>query len=332
MDHNPNLASSELGSIWGSYMAESLNICLMKHFIANVEDPDIKEIVQFSKALSEGHLKSVTSIFQQEGIPIPQGYTDADVNEEAPRLFSDTYYLRFLQFMARTGASINGMALGTSYREDTLAYYRAAINESTELYNRVINLMKVKGILVRTPYMNYPTKVEFIEDDSFLSGILTTNKRSLLAIEINHLSNNIEANAIGRTLMDALTQVTASNKVKQHLQDGYKLATDVIKTLQNTLDKNHTYSPFPSDSTITDSKVAPFSDKIMMGLSSILSTISMGMLGQGLAASMRTDLIASYTQLIAKVGKYASTGAKIAIGEGWMEKPPQTTDRNKLQK
>lgn len=331
MLHNPDLTSSEIANLWNSFMVDSFNICIMKHFLSNVEDKEVEEILQHSKNLSTGHIQSFTSIFQKEGIPIPQGYTIADVNETAPRLYSDSFYLRFLQFMGRTGANLNGMALGTSYREDIRAYYLSSLNESGQLYDRIIELLEVKGLLTRTSYIAYPKEVEFVEDIHFLSGYLTLNKRALLAIEISHLSNNIEANFIGKTLIDGLAQVAKSKDVRKQLHEGYKLASEIVNTLEKTLEHNHTDSPFTADSATTESTVSPFSDKLIMALTSILTSISVNNFGQAIGASFRSDLIGEYTQLLAKVGKYATANAKLIINNGWMEKPPQSINRRKLK-
>ena len=142
MEHNPNLASSEKANLWSSFMSETLNVCIMKHFQANVEDQDIKDVLRQSKELSEGHLVTINSIFEKEKLPIPQGYSHSDVNELAPKLYSDIYYLRFLEKMGRSGLSIGGMALGTSYRDDVIAFYLSALNESGNLYKQIIQLSK----------------------------------------------------------------------------------------------------------------------------------------------------------------------------------------------
>ncbi|MFC4559806.1 DUF3231 family protein [Virgibacillus kekensis] len=89
----------------------------------------------------------------------------------------------------------------------------------------------------------------------------------------------------------------------------------------------HLHSSFGEDSIVLDSTEAPFSEKLMMGISSALITISMTSLGKGIATSMRSDLVGEYTELLTRVGKYEISGAKLAIKNGWMEKPPQTLDR-----
>lgn len=329
--HNPDLTASEIAHIWESYMADTMTICIMNHFLTNVEDEEIKEIIQHTKALSEGHLNSLASILEKEGIPLPQGFTEHDLNANAPRLFSDVMYLRYLKYMGKTGADMNSMAFGTSFREDIRAYFMSALKESADLYDRVIRLMEAKGLLTRTPFIAYPEKAEFIQDDEgFLGGYLTLQKRPLLAMEVTHLANNIDANSIGKKLMDGFAQVCESKEVRDHLQNGSELAYEIIKTLEEKLEENETDPPVSSDVVITDSTVAPFSDKLIVCLTSSLTALSITKVGQAISASPRSDLIAEYTQLTAQILKYSSAGAKISIKNNWLEKPPQTLDRKKL--
>ncbi|MDC3418623.1 DUF3231 family protein [Aquibacillus salsiterrae] len=330
MKHNPDLTSSELANVWSAYMADSTNVCVMKHFLNHVQDPEVKRIVEYAKGLSESNLKALSGIFKDESIPIPQGFTDDDYNQEAPRLYSDTYYLRYLQYFARSGMGIIGMANGTSYRKDIRKFFSMALAESALLYERVVQLMEKKGIFVRSPFIPYPKKVDYIQEENFLAGYLTLHKRPLLAIEINHISNNIEANYIGRTLIDGFVQVAQTKEVRKHFENGVEIATEIIKTLEAFLEESHTSTPYSSDSVISGSTTPPFSEKMMVSMSSALVGVSLSNIGMGISYSMRSDIIGEYTQLMTRVGKYAAAGAKLAIKHGWMEKPPQTLDRDRL--
>ena len=90
---------------------------------------------------------------------------------------------------------------------------------------------------------------------------------------------------------------------------------------------------YPStwDSTITNSKEAPFSDKLMLFHSNTQSAIGIGDFGLAIAASLRKDLILTYEGYLLKVGAYAEEGVKILIAHGWFEKPPQSIDRESLR-
>ncbi|MBB6451747.1 hypothetical protein HNQ94_000168 [Salirhabdus euzebyi] len=331
MDHNPDLTSSELAAIWSSYMGDSLNVCVMKHFLKTVADEEIKEVIQFSKSLSEKHLDTLRSIFEKENIPIPQGYSDSDVNELAPKLFSDIFYLRYLQMMGRNGAQLNGTVLGTTYRDDIREFYTGTTSESVQLYNKVVDLMKAKGVLIRSPYIAYNSERKFVDDPTFFVGHFMKKKRPLLAVEITHLANNIEMNYVGRTLVDGFAQVVHSKEIREHMQEGYILANEIINTLEKFLKMEHISTPVSPDSNLSNSTVAPFSEKLMLGVNTMLSAISIGSLGLGVGASVRSDLITEYAQLIVRVGRFSVDTGNIAIKHRWLEKPPQLVDREKLQ-
>ncbi|MYL43190.1 DUF3231 family protein [Virgibacillus salexigens] len=85
-------------------------------------------------------------------------------------------------------------------------------------------------------------------------------------------------------------------------------------------------------SEVTDSTVAPFSDRLMMTFVSNLIASSMGQYGIALSSSPRHDLSVHYSRLIAEVGKYANEGNKILINNGWLEQPPMAADRRDLAK
>ncbi|WRU97598.1 DUF3231 family protein [Priestia filamentosa] len=87
-----------------------------------------------------------------------------------------------------------------------------------------------------------------------------------------------------------------------------------------------------SGSTVTTSKEAPFSQKLMMFCIYLLN--GFGLVGSsfGTIFSLRKD-ISMKTILIAKdIYFYADDGVKIMIENGWLEEPPQMEDRTKLMK
>lgn len=330
--HNkPKLTTSEITSLWSSFMQDSSITVLFSHFLNHVEDPEVKKVVSFSLKLAKGHIQSISEIFQKENIPIPEGFSvKDDYNEGAPRLYSDVFYLRFLQFMARNGLTLTGLALGTAYRDDIRAFYSATLEETMRLYNEIIDVMEKKGILVRSIIIPYPEKVEYLLDDDFMSGLLKRHKRSLFTEEITHLSNNIEANYIGKTLLIGFAQVVKNKSVQQHFQNGIKLANEISGKLEEKLAENKTGSPSTWDSAVTASTVSPFSDKLMMFFVNSLTKIGMSDYGLAIAASMRNDITATYTTIIGQSGLYAAEGAEIFVKNGWFEKPPQSINHDYL--
>lgn len=296
-----------------------------------VEDPDAKAIIEFAMGISANHIDQITNIFNNEKIPIPYGFKDEDVNLNAPRLFSDTYFLRYHEHMARVGMGIYGQILGVSSRKDIRQFYSECFQQTNDLYNRVIDIKLAKGILVRSPMMAYPTKVNFVTQEHFLDGLFGRN-RPLLATEIAHVATNIEVCGVVGTFLMGLSQTAAEKDVRAFMLRGQKIAHKQLEIFSSILTTDEISTPSPWDSTIEETTTAPFSDKLMMFITCTLSAVGIGNYGASMAASLRSDLPTTYARLMAELVKYADDGANILISHGWLEQPPQASDRKALQR
>jgi hypothetical protein len=329
--HHPQLVSSELAMLWSCYVEDTMALCVLKYFLSTVEDPDAKEALKFAMEISEGHLVQLRSLFKQEDIAIPVGFSDNDVNLNAPRLFSDIFMLRYLNHMARVGSAMYAMAHTTSGRSDIRQYFVRSLNQTTQLYDKVVDTLIAKGIFVRPPVMNKPEKAEFVQKQSFLTDLLGEH-RPLTAIEIAHISKNTENNSIGSTLLLGFSQVAHAKDVRVYMNRGHEMSLKHSEILRKMLIEDKVTAPAIWDSTIEKTTVAPFSDKLMMFHVGALSATGIGNYGVAAGASFRIDLAASYTRMMAEVGKYAEAGARMMIANGWLEQPPQAADRKELQR
>src|SRR5699024_2112263 len=116
--NNVHLTSSEIGSLWTEYMNDSMSKQILSFMLKNIKDPDIKPIIQHAHDLSSSHLDKVLPIFKNEQYAIPDGFTEKDVNMNAPWLFTDEFCLTYVNHMARVAmVSFSGF-LAVSYRED----------------------------------------------------------------------------------------------------------------------------------------------------------------------------------------------------------------------
>jgi hypothetical protein len=101
--HHPRLTASELATLWNTYMADTMGKCVLIHFKKTVEDEKIEKIIDFALRIAEDHIDTITNLFHNEEIPIPEGFSEKDVNENAPRLFADAFYLRYLEIWGEQG-------------------------------------------------------------------------------------------------------------------------------------------------------------------------------------------------------------------------------------
>ncbi|MEH7333857.1 DUF3231 family protein [Neobacillus drentensis] len=328
-NRHPRLTASELATLWNTYMADTMGKCMLLHFKNTVEDKKTEKIIDFGLKIAENHLESLTELFQKEEIAIPQGFGEHDIHKNAPRLFSDEFYLRYLEHMGRTGLSTYSLAKAIASRKDIREFYKLWYSQTETMYDLAVDLSLEYGFYVRSPYLDYPHEVLFVEDNDFLGQFLG-KKRPLLAIEIAHLGTNIEVCHVGQTVLLGFSQVAKSQELRTFLQRGSKIGKKQIKTFFEILQDSNTSYPSTWDSLITGSIEPPFSDKLMLFQANLLSAIAIADFGTAIGGSVRKDIGLEYAKLIAELASYAEDGAKMMIKERWLEKPPQVHDRDKL--
>lgn len=333
-DKQIQLTSSEIASIWTSFMQDSMANCVLASFLKHVEDEEIRSIVQGAYDVSATHLEKLTTIFQGEQIPTPTGFTyEHDVNLNAPRMYTDLFMLTYLNDMARMGLLGYSGFISMSARDDIRAYYREGLNETSELFERCSKAALSMGVFTRSPYIAYPTKTDFVNSKKYLSGLnLLNNKRPLNAIEISYLFLNVQTNLIGSKLAISFAQGTSRENVRKWMLRGRDIAQKHNVIFTQILNDNDIQSPTPSDISITDSITPPFSDKLMMYHISMMAAAGMGNYATATAASQRSDLALNYERLSLEIAQYAKDGADIMIDHAWLEQPPGTQDKDELTK
>jgi hypothetical protein len=327
--HNIQLTSSEVANLWTNYIGDSMSICVFKYFLAHVDDREINTILEHAIDLSRQHVKTIKDIFQEEGIPVPKGFTDEDVNLEAERLFEDPFYLYYVKNMTKGGLATYGAILPNVFRNDVREYFMSCLSSTMELYNETTELLLSKGLEIRSPNIPYPTTVEFVEKQNFLAGWFG-EKRPLSGIEITHLYANIQTNKLGEALTLGFAQVAKRKDVKDYILRGLEMAKKHIEKFSKHLKADSLPIPMPWDQSVTTSTEPPYSEKLLMYHVGLLSSAGMGNYGVSMSLSPRRDLASLYGEMIGEVGLYAEDGANINIKHKWMERPPQAADRDEL--
>jgi hypothetical protein len=100
--------------------------------------------------------------------------------------------------------------------------------------------------------------------------------------------------------------------------------------LTSLLPKENIPIPSSSDSYVTDSTIAPFSEKLMLNHSLLLISSGLSSLGIAIADTMRKDLQTTYMKFTVEGKTYAKEGTDILIDNGWLEQPPQAVKHENL--
>lgn len=326
---NVRLTSSELANLWTQFQSDSMSICFIAHSLECVEDQDVRGVLKSAKQLSKSHIEKIKEFLNEANYPVPKGFTKEDVNLKAPPLFSDPLILYYMYIMTLQGLTGYAAATGTSVCVDQRSYFIQCNTESLQLYDKIVELMLHKGIFSRPPTINAPKQIDFVKNQDYLNGWFG-KQRPLNAIEINGLSFNTQKLMIKVVLEIAFGQVTQSKDIRKYLQRGESLCKKHIKILDSLLTENNLPTPKKWESEVTNSTVAPFSDKLMLFHVVMLVSTAMGFYGAALSVVQRRDLAAQYTRLIGGIGLYAEDGMNLMINKGWFEQPPLADDREEL--
>src|SRR3954447_7704491 len=136
---NIRLTSTEITNLLTQYEQETMSICINKYVLATVKDSQIRSVFKFALELSEKHVKKLKGFFNKENFPVPNGFTEKDVNLKAPPLFTDSFWLHYLYSVIHFGLSGYGLALGVSVRRDIRDYYSQCNIEVIEIYNQTVD-------------------------------------------------------------------------------------------------------------------------------------------------------------------------------------------------
>ncbi|MDB5055486.1 MAG: hypothetical protein JWM44_3536 [Bacilli bacterium] len=328
--HNVKLTSAEIASLWSSYQNDSLAICMLSDFLAHVEDVEIRSILDYAMQVSKAHIAKLKSFFNEEQFPVPDGFSEqADFIKGAPRLFTDDFYLFYIQNIGKIGMTIYSMFLSKAARLDICEYYTECLNESSKLLNKSTERMLIKGTFIRAPYIPTPTKVEYIQKKSYLSGFFG-NHRPLSVIEMSNIYFNLIQNQLGRTLIMGFSQVAKSKQVRDYMVRGRDISDKHVEIFGSVLSIEYLPSASAWNTLPTSSTTSPFSDKLMMFHVASLNAAGIGNYGFSLGSSPRSDLGAHYIRLMAEIMQFTEDGATLMIENGWLEQPPQAVDRDKL--
>ncbi|TRZ38586.1 DUF3231 family protein [Niallia circulans] len=325
------LTSAEKANLWNFYMANTMSRCMFQHFLANVENKQIKKIIQDSDLLSQRITERVKSFFQEENIPLPAGFSEQDVNLTAPRLFSDSFYLLYIDMMYKLGLIFYSITLPNTTRLDIRQFITESMRDAANYSNQVTEVMLETGIYVRPPNIPTMNTQEMVERQSFFNGFFG-DKRTLTGIEISQLFANIQFNTIKTVLLLAFSQVAESNEIRSYFIRGKHINIKQNTVFSNVLKQEDLPLTMPSQFNVTTTNIPPFSDKLMLFHISNLSSAKLRNFGDSIAVSPRHDLGSIYFRLMVETSNYAEDGGNLLIENNWMEKPPHNVDRNLLAK
>ena len=318
------MSSSELGSLWMTYHKKGMILRILEYFIEKSDDQKAKELM--SELWNKLHLITIEmkTVLENEGAAVPNGFTKEDVNLEAPRLWDNGFDIMFCRILKEVSMGMYVLHLTMSYRPDIIKLYRD-MTELTEIfYGHFTQYLLDKNLYTRPTYIAMPTSTDYITNKDYSKGTnIFGHKRTLNTIEFSYLYHTIETNITGMQLLQGFIQTTKDEDMKKYFTKGKELSKEIISETSKILLENNIQPPATPGGTVTNSTVAPFSEKLMMFCNYLMNGLALGAGGFSAGFSFRNDLQTKNAIFAKDIFQYQRNGMMLMMSKGWLEEPPK---------
>ncbi|MGF9891386.1 DUF3231 family protein [Priestia megaterium] len=329
MQQNTRLTAPEISNLWAHYIRETLSLRVNQYMIHIVKDQEIHNLFQVAIDRSLNHIDTLKKFFKKEKFPVPKGFTEEDVNLNAPPLFTDTLCLKSLFMMSQHGSNEYSLSHTNSIRKDITSFYYQCNMDAMDLFQRAKELLISKKLYKGPSEYITPKKTMIIEDYSYVTDIFGSH-RHINSVESGHTYFNLYKTLISKAMILGFTQVAKDSKVRSTFEKALEAKNKNIKAFSTLLAKENLQIPQSLETEVTDSTVSPFSDKLMLMQAGFLFGVAVTYFNAALIASMRVD-IAAHCEKAALESLWAFNRiGKLMIDNQWMEKPPQADSRTKI--
>lgn len=326
---NIRLTSGEIAELFNTYITNKASICILSYFNAKVEDSDMKTVLGRALGDAQKLVEWNESIFREANHPLPQAFSEGDVNVNAARLYSDTFMLTYVRFMSRFSLLSYSEARASSTRSNVRDFFDEAIRSNIKLFDMADEVLLGKGLFAKPPCIPIPDKLDLEEKHSFF-GELVGERRPLNASEANRIYLNHQRNVIGEALLMGFIQTVKDLQIKEYFLRGLELARKHIDATASLFQNEGLAVPERFLEEVTESKEAVFSDRLM--LFHIIALDSLGLAANGVTISrvMRADLAATFSKLMGQIALYSKDGFNLIIERNWLEQIPLAKNNKEL--
>ncbi|MEH6988223.1 DUF3231 family protein [Cytobacillus firmus] len=321
------LTVSEVSNMWSSYLKNSMELQFFTYFFQTAEDRKVRKIVGWLLHQSGKNLKQLQDFFHKESISVPLGFTDEDININAGKVFSDHFILFFCHDITQLSLSTYPSALGESTRKDIRDYFEITLKFTLKIQNEIVDLMLSKDIYPKPPKIKLDDRIDFARSIIYLNGF-RGGSRALNAPEIANLSRLIHRAQFSRNIFATFSHISQRNEMKDHFSKGRAMAEDVLRSLQEVMNKENIPVSSAKELTQFDVDIPPFSEKMMLFfVNTCIGIFCFTMISQAMTSSLRSDIIIKLLSISKNMSLYYGKGLMIAIKQKWLEQPPQAAER-----
>ncbi len=156
---------------WSAYLKNSMDLRFFEYFFSTTTDEDIKKVIDSMINHCNSNLNELKSIFTQENLTIPIGFTDEDVQIGGLPLFSDTLMLYFCNDTTFLTLATYPSAFSDSSRDDIRTHLQKSIEFSLHIQNQWIDLMKRRGAYLSPPQIAIDHDIDLVESLHYFNGL-----------------------------------------------------------------------------------------------------------------------------------------------------------------
>ncbi len=321
------LTAAEISNIWAAYMKSCMEQRFFEYFIKTTENPDVKKIVEnmLNHALSSlGELKE---IFVKEKLSVPVGFTESDVNSEAPKAFSDTFILFFCQDITMLSMTTYPCAFSDCSRADIRDFFKKGLEFFMAVQNEVVGLMLSQGVYLRAPQVAVDNGVDFVDSKKYLIGLFG-GSRPVNTSEIANLTRIMHRAQFSKMIFVSFAKLTTDKELSKHFSKGRDVVQSVLDSFLEVLQNENIPMSSSSDYKTFDVDAQPISDKLMLFFVNMcLGIFCFTMISQAKTSSFRSDIVMKASKIMKDMEFYYAEGLKLMIEREWLEQPPQAVDR-----
>ena len=317
------LSSVEYGALWTTYQKKTMILCILEYFYEKAEDPKAKNLMKGLHEKLSAKVEEIKKMLEDSGAIVPIGFTAEDVHLDAPKLFDDGFDIMFSRVLKEISMGMYVLHTTIAYRDDIINLYRELTELTQKYYLYFTEYLQQNKRMLQPPSINMPNSRNFIRNTAYMKGTnILGSQRGFNIVEYGLIYHSIESNIIGMQLMKGFAQSSSDKEVKQYFQKGYELSKKIYKDTEEMLIKSDIPSPPIPSGIVTNSTIAPFSEKLMLFCTYLLNGFSIGGQGFGAVFHLRNDVILQSGLFAKDVFAFGIKGARLMMDKGWLEEPP----------
>ncbi|RXT02287.1 DUF3231 family protein [Ammoniphilus sp. CFH 90114] len=323
MTSNLTLTASENLSLWNTYLTETMTSHVSRYMMAHVTDKDVKNMLAFATQISQEGVDMSASVFINANHPLPQGFTEEDVDMKGPKVYSDDLIILIKRKLVQDALVVNTMSLGAATRPDIRAFYEKQMVDGSKLLNMILELLYKRG-LHHPLHIPFPETVEKVKSSFLFSAGIFEGNRDLNTTELFNLELNFQSTVVLSVFFKSFAQfeLIKEGKLADHFLRGARIMDKHLELFRNRLMESG-MPQFPTwENELTDASISPFSEKLILFKSAVMLSATAGRYGVAISTVLRRDIGSDFLRVMTETLKYAEDTMNHMVKRGYLDQHP----------